>query len=538
MPSVRPILTVIAVFCAGVVSKASALPAIVVRGETQVHAEWVDEPNRRLVRVRLSDELGVPLAASRVEVTFGGGPNMTPPSAIAAVTNGRGEAEVAVPDAYAATRATVAFAGAEYYERVEREVVFDRSNPAVVVRVPQDGKLELNRRAHVVAIAAESGWRGELEVGVRDERGRPLGRVRLRDSTSVDLEITSSDLGDPGAGRLVVQSDNGSELAQCAIVRISDTHVRLEMRERGGNVYAEGSVTIDSSTRELPRVPVALTIDDEILRTVVTDDEGRFSTPMEGLERQGARLSARFDSNVEWYRSSVSAPVLLANPWPMTPAQLAAALATIAVVVSLVTSLRRERAKRISTRSTALPDEYSARPPRRELGKAHTLRIVDARTNRPIEGARLNLADKADAMVSDSDGIVRLADENDARLKSTLSADGYETRSLPTDFVRSGLSNVSLMSYRDRVFSLLRQLAPHVAYSAKGPTPREIVRALRGDSDLVDAGRRLVLRIEIAMFGAEPPDAATTAELASELDEWLAKVNVKGDPVRTTDDAS
>lgn len=524
MVSRRPILTALLALTSFLTSGARALPAIVVRGETQMTAECVRADGRGVVRVRLADELGVPLVASRVEVTFGGAGLAARPPTMVLSTDAHGDALAELPAAYSATEALAAFSGGPFYSPAERTVICGASNPSVAIGLPHDGRMELSRPAHSLRLTAQGGWRGELEVFVLDELGRRLGRALLHDDHPTSVEIASGDLGEPGPGRVVVaRSDDGSELARHTVIRVSDALVSLALREYDGRVYADGTVTVATSREGIPRAPVALILDGALARTITTDQEGNFSEAIdrESEARSGAQLSARFESNVEWYRSASSPSVRLSKHWPVMPAHVVATLCTVAVLVSLFASVRRER--KGSTSSSALAVARSPRTRDLDAAAARLLRVVDARTNRPIPVVRLVTVDGVDAVVGDREGFLLVSEADLSKPTATIHAEGYEPREVSADLTRPGFSSIALTSYRDHAFSLLTRLAAYSAYSAKGQTPRELVRSLRCETAMVVEGRELALRIEVAMFGAVPPDATTTADIVAQFDRWVAK---------------
>jgi hypothetical protein len=413
--------------------------------------------------------------------------------------------------------------------RATRFFDVDRAHVVLRLTIAGGARIDLSETAHALDIVATSSAGGDgLAMTLSDERDVTLGTGVTDASGTLHLELASHALGPPAAGRLIVRTlgDAGRTEAQTEVpvVRFRPTETTLELAGSriapGEPIRASGALT--DGRDPLEREAIGVFVGDVLVRTLLTDDGGRFTTSItldDVPDLEGhVSVRARFAGDAPWVPASESPAVTAEIVRPTSWAWLWALVPIALSVAIALWSLGRERAVSPSRARVplgpgiALGQRTSLAANRMDVSGI----VLDATTSEPLAGIAVTLGDIS--TTTDQQG--RFALEMPSRGTAELVAVGVEH--LPARLAiaaphRGELSSLAirLTGRRATTFAALRLVADHLAPTSDASTAmtqREILEHLRARGASPPSLPRLVSMVEVACYGAAPPTDDAMAE--------------------------
>jgi hypothetical protein len=216
--------------------------------------------------------------------------------------------------------AEVFYDGDEFHERALVRRALDLRRSDVRLEVDAPAEVDLGTESHAITVVARGpGGGASLLLFVEDELGRGVAQALTDAGGRAEMELRSSKLGPPGAGRLTVRTDGdsarGSARTEVPILRTRATHLDLLASpaaiEVGAPVRLSG--TLHTTAGPLSRRAVGIYRNETHLATVLTGTEGGFEFEWTA-DRSGdhAEFVARFTTDSPGLPSCESEPVVVA----------------------------------------------------------------------------------------------------------------------------------------------------------------------------------------------------------------------------------
>jgi hypothetical protein len=506
-------------------SLAAAQPTVRVRAEARIELRVSRDPGRVTVIGTLRDDLGQPLPDRRIDIRMLDDAQQLRGRATDA-TDAAGSLAASFPLEPGTYRVIARWEGDDGHQQVEVAQALDlvRAHVRLVVGLGGAGRIDLDRPEHHVDVRAtsEEGGAG-LRIEVRDELDRPLAEGRTDSGGTVRLTVSSTLLGDPAAGRLLVRTpgDERRAAAQTEVPVVRFRPSRIEIATSAQRVDVGEPLTLSGrlfdSAGALPRRAVGLFAGDRHLETVLTDDLGRFSRTVE-LSTEGLTpVVASYESDAPWRTSVRSEPVVVtvdaggSPPWPWL------LVPTLACAFAVAWLSRRPRPTAPSRdRESALPTAVGVEPTRpssaiaqlRDVGGT----VVDADDGRPIAGAIVALIGEGgrNELRTDEEGRFAWPEVDGTAWQLEVRAAGYQSTEAAIRVPHRGQwsgARVRLRSLREAALVQYRPVAEALAPQRKWWafwTPRELVE--HAGSDTRPEVEALTREVERAAYAASPPD--------------------------------
>ncbi|MEM9074193.1 MAG: carboxypeptidase-like regulatory domain-containing protein [Myxococcota bacterium] len=508
-------------------SQTAAQPVVHVRAETRI--ELQSERDGTFVRFLgvLRDDLGDALPHRRIRVRVVNAADF-PILAEDATTDADGRFAVGAELESGTYTVSARFPGDDEYERllVERRVDLEREEVRLLVRVPENGRLDLDQPTHAVRVQAEcnAGASG-LSLELLDEFDRNLGRAVTDESGVAVFSVAASALGNPGSGRLKARTrgDAARTDAQTEVPIVRYRATLLTFASENNSVKLGESVLFQGSLRDsqAPLQGRAIGIYDtsgEHRATVLTNGNGEFEWEAEPGHEDGPALEvvARFASDGPGRESSES-PV--ASVSIRSPAEARALWALVPMLLCLLALglLRRREAADAPARSSLVPSVgiQRARPTRKRAASRRVAgRLVDHRDGELLTGELR--AEGPTTQVHRVPGRFDL-ELPDGRWRITLQAPGYapteETISVPHHGEWEAIE-ARLESWRARALSVFSRF---VDRWLPGRWSKATIHELRGE--LPARGNALGFATEQAFYGPDDPNGAVVASLERQSED-------------------
>ncbi len=543
MSRAAPVITVLVWLCSSAVG---AQPIVVVRSESRLELDVRRAPDGALdVSGALRDDLGaalpdrdVALELSRANAHDREHVRGSHVTTRAVHTSAEGTFEARFPSSPPPTGAPSDYVIDATYEgdaehvgtRATRFFDVDRAHVALRLTIEGGARIDLSSPTHALDIVASStAGGGGLPMLLSDEREAALGRGVTDASGTLHVVLSSSALGPPAAGRLIVRTlgdaTRTESQTEVPVVRFRPTHTTLEVSRARllSNEPVRVSGALTDGRFPLEREAIGVFVGERLVRTVLTSEDGQFSASITlddvpDLDGRVA-LRARFAGDAPWVPASESGPVALEIVRPTSLAWLWALLPILASLAVAAWSLNRERA--VSPSATRQPvgagvvlgSRASLAANRSEVGGT----VLDAITGEPVAGAMIAIGD----LTSQTDARGRFSIDVRARGATELSvvAKEHVALTLPIALPHRGeLSSLSirLAGRRATTFAALRRVASQLSPSSDASaalTQRELLEVLRGRGASPPALPRLVTVIESACYGVLAPSDAEIAEV-------------------------
>ncbi|MCB9611426.1 MAG: hypothetical protein H6722_03130 [Sandaracinus sp.] len=514
---------------------ASAQPLLRVRAETRLELTQEVVPGGVRLRGALLDDLGVPLASREVVIELNDLAGGLRRERVRTDREGRFQLDVDLAESETA-RARALFGGDEGHERLEVERVVDGRRADVRLRlVLASSTLSLDEASHRIEAHADSSAGGSaLELELLDELGRTLGRATTDAAGHAVFDVASTELGGPGAGRVVLRTNGDATRApgrtETPIVRARGSTLTLEGPSRvavGATAVMRGRLF--DATGPLPERAVGFFAGERHLGSVLTRTDGTFEHPLEPTRDDAPTWAvvARYESDEPGHVATESPAVEIRVDVP-APTSLWAllALALCMVAAWLARSLWRREASAVTPpRPATMP--LSLAKPRRAGERSRVIAgKLEDRESRGLAGRIVARSPEGNETLVPTDG--------DGRFEHELPVGTYELRfeapghatervvvTLPHRGEWQGVT-VRLESWRQRAWSVLRGAVERAGLPGwdRG-TIREVVAP--GDPSI----RALGGAVEQAVYDRPAPDAAAIAELESKAE----RVPSRGSPV-------
>lgn len=478
------------------------------------------------VLVRLSDDLGAPIAQGRVDVALDATPRECA-SSLRLVARRDGTAQALVPRACTVRGAFARFEGDALHEAHESTVRTLEARPRVDVRlaVERPERIDLARatvRVHVVATPMARAGGKRLEI--LDELARVLAEGTLDPSGERVLDVPTRSLGGPGPGTFVARvldDVDGVEIgrAEVPVARFRAVRVSLEARARPQDIELAGDVR-DAAGAVGGATVSLIAGDDTALASAITDVNGRFAVRVDasrwprGAETVEAR--ARYVADRPGREDTDSRAVTLVPPGTRPKDLLRYALPIAAAAVALLLARRRREVERVpplAAKKTPPVIELASRTSIAPWGardRTLALTVLDRDDEQPIAHALVVVhgAHGPSHATTDREGRARFDALPDGDLRVEVDAQDYATTTFPMHSPHRGEwsdARVRLESFRAQARRALLPVAERVLVpptTFDDVTLREVADASSAHGG-VDAG--LVAEIETAAYGPVPP---------------------------------
>ena len=511
-----------------------------VRAETRIELDVTRMGPTVSIRGALRDDAGAPVADRDLQISVR--PERGPVIVSRTLrTDERGTFTLEVGSLPGACVVDAAFLGEPDLEASSVRLVSDeeRTHVVLVVALPDGNRLSLDAPSHRVRLRASSARGGaDLDVSLHNETGTELGSGRTDASGDLVLEIASSLLGPPAAGRLIARSQPDPRRAgaqtEVPIVRYRET--TLAWRDESTHLEEDTilRLRLSTATGPLERRAVGVFVGGVHVATRLTGPDGdlaiRIAPELAGTSTS-VEVAARFDADAPWLASSQAPPRTLAVE---SSPRLVPWLAIGSGVVFLLASLwlrRRPLGDAPAPVQSRAPGVTAGRP----VQILPTLRevtgvIVHAATGDPIAGASVRCGSAE--TISATDGSFALAPA-DGVMTLTAEAPAFETIQQRLAIPHRGewiRATIRLESRRDLASRVLLEilaisLPGEVASTATDRELLAIARARRGTSAELDA---LVSEVEEIVYGEAPPSASSlerVMRLARAARQTLARVD-------------
>jgi len=390
----------------------SAEPSLRVRAQVSIELHTAPTPTGLRLLGTLRDDLGAPLANRDLTAYFDAQTQRGQMRGRVARTDDTGRFGMPIACGTAtACRATVEFDGDAYHERTATSQLVEtqRAELQLAFLQPRDLNVSLDAPYTQVVVQALSSVGGaHVHLALENELGRVLGTGTTDADASLQMQIDSDLLGEPGLGELVLRAAGDATRtaarASKPLVRTRGTGTAL--RAQYDAVRQELRVTAQLHTRVGPvaQRAVGLFVDDRHLATLITDARGMAERTLGArdtrLEQGSHTLVARFESDLPGLGSSRSQPVALhvePPPRPNSAWLIAPALASIAFTIWSARRVQRVGASKLSApRQSA--DVQLGTSARGRTPPSHTItgKVSEADSGRAVP-ATLLLTGPADA---------------------------------------------------------------------------------------------------------------------------------------------
>lgn len=523
-----------------------AQPSVRVRSETRIELRTQRHEDHVVIEGALRDDLGEPLSDRPVVVRASPDDRAQPSTVRTLSTDDRGAFHLRLDLVRGGHLLRASFAGDEMHERVEveRRLDLDRADVRLRVGVPSAGHIDLDLPRHEIDVVADSDdGGGGLAIDLLDELDRLLASGRTDDRGRVSFDVSSSDLGPAGAGRIKARSRADVRRAEAQtevpIVRFRSTEVTLEASRTSARPGEE--LRLSGSLRDshgpIEGRAIGLFTRGEHLATVLTNREGAFvaDIDIEATHEGTLEVTARYESDSPGRASSVSPEVSISvsrarpTPWPWL-------LVPLLICAGLLALIARRAPKR-PEKSVEVPRE---RPIGIVAARRRTLRadrdevsgmVLDHRDDEPVVGARVALIDPDGRIVreavSDEHGAFSFRSVVAGTLTLSVRADAYaESRARVTVPHRGEWSEatVRLESLRSRALAPYRPVAAEILPSPRLWsiwTQREVLDEARSSGRATEELTELSDRVEEAYYGSTPPTDEIVRGIETRASETL-----------------
>ena len=533
---------------------AAAQPTVTVRSTSRIELRTQRHDDHVVIEGALRDDLGAPLAESSVVFrAIPDDPQAAPVrEALRTDEHGRFEAHLPLTTGGHLLRATFTGDSLHDHVEVERRLDLDRADVRLRVGVPASGHIDLDEESHEIVVVADSNEGGDgLGVSLLDELDRTLARGRTGEDGRVVLEISSAEIGPPGAGRIKARSLGDARRAEAQtevpIVRFRSTSIELsasrDSARPGDDVRLSGTLSDSRGPIDGRAVGVFVRATElegateEHLATVLTDRRGTFvvDATLDASDQGVLEIVARYESDSPGRASSESAPVRIEvasaqpTPWPWLLLPLAISCAALLLIA--------RRAPKRPEKSVALPTE---KPIGVEAGRRKTLLadrddvggvVLDHRDDTPIAHARAVLSDGHGRVVretvTDAEGAFGLERAGPGTYTLSLTAEGYARSTTRITVPHRGewsAATVRLESLRSRALSPYRPVAAELLPSPRLWaiwTQREVLDQARAKGRANEALETLSSDVERAYYGAATPTEEDVERIERDADGAL-----------------
>jgi len=448
-------------------------------------------------------------------------------------TSSSGQFRIALPGNAEAWDVRAAFTGDRQHAGVRAERRVDVAIADVALHLGlASARLDLDETAHPVIIRASSaaGVDG-LRITVEDELGRPLTSGEMSREGVLHLQVLSADLGAAGPGRIRAASQPDSRRSpsrtEISIVRFRQPQLTLEPTEEryltSDAIDVRGRLS--DSAGGLGDRAVALLVDGDLSRTVLTDADGDFVAELRIDQPGDLRLVARFESDSPG-RPSVGSDWVLLHV--VSGPRFGGALILVAILISIIIAIVLRRR---SGMILQVPANEAAPVPTVRKGEltARTASLFgvdgsvrNCHTEAPVVGATLTLRrgeTTVETASSDAKGAFSFGELDRGPLVLEVNRRGYRSFGVRVTIPHRGewsRAQVRLESLRQIALAPLRRLARRLLARERTWgiwTNREIaserIEALLG----VDEAAALVRRVDDAYYGEDEPNEADIREI-------------------------
>lgn len=553
----RPLRSVAAIAWALALPRpALAEPLVRVRGESRIELGVTHVDIGISITGALRDELGAPLTGRLLALEAVPLDEPQEPSRAQLTTDAEGRFALELADPAHDYRLLAMFAGDATHRgvRVERRVERARSDVRLELRLPFGHTIDLDAPELVVEAVAESDvGGGGVTMRLSDETGRELARGVTDRAGRLRVRVPSARLGAPGAGLVRIESlrDDRRAEAQTEARVVRRRAVFLELSPVARSVEAGQSIALrgKASTQVAPRalVPVGLFTGERHLATVMTDERGLFDAELWLDARKGpleivARTEGDATGAYPAAEASVRITIEAARPVPLTWLALSAAL--LALGAWFTTRRRRRAALELEPaprmRAEDVPSISPARAHGRRQRQEVSGRVIDARGERPIAGARITVR-RHDELVcmlaSDEAGHFESPPLPAGRARLSIEAAGFLGTDIDLELPHRGEWSavvIRLESLRARALAAFRALALRALPSARVWgiwTTREAREWITEKApEQRTALRKLTVAVERACYAREVPSRTEISAIEHDASSVAAGLRAPSSP--------
>jgi hypothetical protein len=542
----------------------------------EAHAERSSSPGNVVIRGSLRDDVGSPVAESHVAISFfggaGAGPALALPLPKKCANDGRAgsaspEPHVA-PDEYVVdTDAQGAFCfetslsvdpammklrfrGSALYDATAAEVPIELGRSAIGLAFdPEPSIISLDHPTYTVSARVtapgetKTGW----QVKLTDETGRALGSSAVGADGSCRVDVKTSDLGGPGAGRLALALEGTPENIAPAVQAVErHARVTLETDEREPSGVPEDGIVTTLRVGSSRGAPPSGSIEAELGgRTVGAGlvREGRASVAMTFGSPKGSSVVAtlRYLPDAPWWEPAAPLPLCVAvhppSPWrraPLVFLAIAVAAWMLRETHAVRTFVRPQKKKIHVPAPVAVPAVEIVRERRDDEGWMG--RVVDAHDGFFVRAARVSIVmkgfpgidpDKSVLARAETDSSGRFSLQASAPLPSgaVIRVEAPLHATLEQPLPRPSELQIPLVARRRKILARLVDWARAewgVWDGAREPTPEQVAaraarRAARGsgNADRTAAVEAWARAVESTAFGAAPVDEPAEQRVTS-----------------------
>jgi hypothetical protein len=529
---------------------------ILIKGSTSLEGQVQEDSGSQLIRGKLRDDLGGPIAGATVMIELiqsngealrllqgprscnGGGPLARMDGGYAVETDKQGAFCMQTHRLPRQGLLRARFPGKQGLTGAQIDLPFDVGRPAALLAWdPKPELLDLDAAVTSVnvALTGNSIYGNSIQLELRDERGKELGSASTDERGRARFEVETARLGAPGAGELVVRGKGeGAPELRAQVVR--SARVSLVAKGPEGAIVPQDGyrlpVVVGTQRGAVDGGVVEARLGKEILG-VGSVKEGRTEVPLAfEVQSEGeVELSLRYLPSSPGWKSGetlvVRVPVRPPSPLRKAPLLLVGLLLVgwLARGWKRAPSARRAEPEKqqVGGEAVALP-ELSVEEV--QAGTRWEGRVLDAHERRPLVGVEVRVVGRdfygeRRLVEARTDEQGRFDFEVEWAPTHVLQVSGpwhvMVERSLP----RAGKMTVGLVSRRR---ALLEKLATAgrrwVPEQAVEPTPEQLARHLERQERA--GGARWARAVEAAVFGRDPVGAGEEARL-SELESDLSR---------------
>ncbi len=551
-----------------------------VRGSTTVEARAHVDGSTVIVRGRLLDDAGLPIAGNGVHarVRFRAsreGPYVSLPAPQGCDATSKDQVHWAAghatePDEYRIDPQTMTgafcvrvehvaqhgvvelgYEGGPYYSGQTSIIDFDSTQRSLGLRFsPELNRVALDRSSHIVGIetelepalaADEVSGTVQLELSWSDDRGtHSLGTAAVRPGERAQFEVPSTKLGRPGPGRFTARYAGSKAIHAAERSAVVQKTLRVTLSVAGPIPSADPSegleikVGVGSAQGAVDSGLVEARLGRESVGTgSVNAGAARVLALFEAAHAGEVPITLHYVPAAPWWLPSeplrINVPVKAPSPWRRLPWLLAA----LAIAAWVVRGWRRPGRLQRQTSEQAPPLSGRAALSVIERGPSHSGwrgRVLDAHDGVPIEGAKVAILTPAFG----GDGVVRSAlTDKEGRFSlehlervvegTRMQVSARWHADLARPIPPTGEVLVSLISRRR---ALLERLVEWADFRGKpwkqsgDSTPGHIARVAR--SRRAPEVARWAEAVEEAAFGAEALDEVAEQAVRAKEPEWGA----------------